>query len=75
MVIALVLSLLALGFAVYLIRRLTLELMVVHENLEAYRRETQTITNTLNKVNSRFAEPPVATKTATAKKVRVRKAR
>ena len=75
MVVALILSLAAIGYCIWLLRKMAVEILALRTTLKALSTETQTLANSFESViwNATITLPP--TKTTTAKKIRVRKAR
>jgi len=75
MVITLVLSLTAVGYCIWLLRKMAVEILALRATLKALSTETQTLAHSFESViwNATITVPP--TKSTTAKKVRVRKAR
>jgi hypothetical protein len=75
MVLALILSLAAIGYCIWLLRKMAVEILALRTTLKALSTETQTLANSFESViwNATITLPP--TKTTTAKKIRVRKAR
>ena len=75
MVVALILSLAAIGYCIWLLRKMAVEILALRTTLKALSTETQTLANSFESViwNATITLPP--TKSTTAKKIRVRKAR
>ncbi len=75
MVLALILSLAAIGYCIWLLRKMAVEILALRTTLKALSTETQTLANSFESViwNATITLPP--TKSTTAKKIRVRKAR
>ena len=73
MVIALVVSFAALGYCIWLLRRMAVEIIALRTTLKALSTETQTLSNAFESVIWNVTVTPPATKTTTKKpRARVR---
>ena len=73
MVIALVVSFAALGYCIWLLRRMAVEIIALRTTLKALSTETQTLANAFESVIWNVTVTPPATKTTTKKpRARVR---
>ena len=72
MVIALVLSLAAIGYCIWLLRRMAIEILALRTTLKALSTETQTLTEAFESVAWNLTKPPVTKSTTKKPSARVR---